>query len=68
MGEIKSAQKILVRKCESSRAFRIIDIYGRPIETDIKEIEYESVDWIHMVVDWDQWRTFLNAVMNHLFP
>jgi hypothetical protein len=31
---------------------------------DLKEMEYEDVDWIHMVEDRDQWRAVLNIVMN----
>jgi hypothetical protein len=31
---------------------------------DVKEIEWESVDWIHLAQDRDQWRAVVNTVMN----
>jgi hypothetical protein len=31
---------------------------------DLREIEFGGVIWIHLVVDWDQWRALMNTVMN----
>jgi plasmid maintenance system antidote protein VapI len=25
---------------------------------------WESVDWMHLAEDWDQWHAFMNMVMN----
>jgi hypothetical protein len=43
---------------------------GRPrhrrednIRMDIREIEWEVVDWIHLAQDRDQWRTVVITVM-----
>jgi len=33
---------------------------------DLREIEWESVDWIHLAQDRDQWWTFANTVINLL--
>jgi hypothetical protein len=44
---------------------------GRPrrrwydnIRTDLREIGWEGVDWIHLVQDRDQWQAVVNMVMN----
>jgi hypothetical protein len=31
---------------------------------NLREIGWENVGWIHMVQDWDQWRTVVNTVKN----
>jgi len=45
--------------------------HGRPrhrqeenIRVSLKEIGWESVDWIHMAQDRDQWPALVNIVMN----
>jgi hypothetical protein len=44
---------------------------GRPrrrwednIRMDLKEIAWESVDWIHLTQDMDQWWALMNTVAN----
>jgi hypothetical protein len=48
---------------------------GRPrhrwrddIKLDIKEIEWEDMNWIHLAQDRDQWRALVNTVMNIRAP
>jgi len=36
--------------------------------TDLKEIVWEDVDWIHPVDDTDQWQELLETVMNFRVP
>jgi hypothetical protein len=36
------------------------------IKIDLREKGLEGVDWIHLTQDRDQWRAFVNTVMN--FP
>jgi hypothetical protein len=31
---------------------------------DLREIGYEGVKWIHLAQNMDQWRPFVNTVMN----
>jgi hypothetical protein len=31
---------------------------------DVRKIGLESVDWIHLVQDIDQWRAVVNTVVN----
>jgi hypothetical protein len=35
---------------------------------DVKEIEWEGVDWINSAQDRDQWRAVVNTVMNFRVP
>jgi len=34
------------------------------IRTDIREVGWEGVDWIHLAQDRNQWLPLLNTVMN----
>jgi hypothetical protein len=38
------------------------------IMMDLREVGYESMDWIDLAEDRDRWRTFVNAVMNLRVP
>jgi hypothetical protein len=65
MGEIRNAYKTLVGKPEGKRPLR------RPrsrwednIRMDLRVVGWESVDWVNLVQDRDQWRAVLNTVMN----
>jgi hypothetical protein len=48
---------------------------GRPrrrwednIRIDLREIEWDGMDWIDLAQDRDQWRALLNTVMNLRIP
>jgi hypothetical protein len=41
---------------------------GRIIGTDLRERGWEGQDWTHLAQDRDQWRVFVNAVINVLVP
>jgi hypothetical protein len=34
------------------------------IRMDIMEVGWEGVDWMHLAQDRDQWRVFVNTVIN----
>jgi hypothetical protein len=38
------------------------------IKIDLRKIEGEDMDWIHVAQDGDQWRALVNREMNFLFP
>jgi len=66
---MRSAYKILVMKSEGKRSF------GRPrrrcednIRTDLIEIGWEGVDWVHMAHDRDHWRGLITIILNLRFP
>jgi hypothetical protein len=49
--------------------------FGRPtrgwednIRMYLREIGWEDVDWIHLAWNRDQWRAFVNTVMNVRVP
>jgi hypothetical protein len=65
MGQKRNAYRILMRKPEGKRPL------GRPrrrwtdnIKIDLREIEWNGVNWIGLAQDRDQWRALLNMVMN----
>jgi hypothetical protein len=64
-GEKKNPYRILVGKPEGKRLLR------RPrrrwednIRMDFREIGWGGMDWIYLAQDRDQWRSFVNTVMN----
>jgi hypothetical protein len=34
------------------------------IKMDLREIGWDGIDWIDLAQDRDQWRAFVNTVMN----
>jgi hypothetical protein len=38
------------------------------IRTDLKEVVWAGVDWMHLDQDRDQWRAAVNTVMNLPVP
>jgi hypothetical protein len=68
MGETRNAYRILVGKPEGKTPL------GRPkrrwvdnIKIDIKELEWDGMDWIDLAQDRVQWRALVNTVMNLCF-
>jgi hypothetical protein len=69
MIEIRNAYTIFTGKPEGKRPL------VRPrrrckdnIRTDLKEIGWEDVDWIHLAQDTERWQAPLNTLMNLRFP
>jgi hypothetical protein len=70
-GEKRNACTILMGKPEGKRPL------GRPrsrwldnikILVDLKEIEWDGMDWIDLAQDMDRWRALVNTVMNFRVP
>jgi hypothetical protein len=43
---------------------RLIRRWENNINRDLREIEWDSMDWIDLVLDRDQWRTLVNIVVD----
>jgi hypothetical protein len=59
----RNSYRIRVRKLEENRSL------GRPrrrwednIKTDLREIGWGGIDWIHLTQDRDQWRALVNEL------
>jgi hypothetical protein len=66
---MRNSYNILVGKPEGKRPL------GRPrrrhednIRTNLREIWWEGVDWMHFAEDRDQWWALVNTVMNSRVP
>jgi hypothetical protein len=69
IGEKRNAYRILVGTPEGKRLLgRPGPIWDDNIKMDLREMEWDDIDWIHLAQDKDQWRVFVNRVMNLLFP
>jgi hypothetical protein len=60
------AYRILVGKPDGKRQL------GNPrrrwadnIKMEVREIEWDGIDWIALALDRDKWKALVNTVMNH---
>jgi hypothetical protein len=61
MGEKRNGNRILVGKAEGKRPL------GRPRRRwvdNLRQTEWDGVDWIDMAQDRDQWKALRNTVLN----
>jgi hypothetical protein len=71
MGEKRNAYRILVGKPEGKRRLgrkrhRWVD--NITSKMNLREIGWDSMDWIDVAQDRDQWRALLNTVLNLRVP
>jgi hypothetical protein len=65
VGEKRNAYRILVGKPEGKRPLgRRRRRWMDNIKMDLREIEWDGVDWIDMAQYRDQWRALVNMVLN----
>jgi hypothetical protein len=65
-GEKRNECRILAGKPGGKNHEEDLDIGGRIILTDLREIGWGGVDWIDLTVDREQWRAFVTTAMNRL--
>jgi hypothetical protein len=69
MGEMRNAYNILVWKTEKKKPLeRPKRRWEDNIKMDLREVEWEGLDWIHLAQDRGQWRAVVNTAMNHRVP
>jgi hypothetical protein len=68
-GDDEKCIQHLVRKPERKRPpERSRHRWEDNIWMDLREVGWESVDWIHLAQDGDQWRALVITVMNLRIP
>jgi hypothetical protein len=61
--------RVLVGKLERKRPLRRpTPVREGNIKTDLRGIELGDMNWIHLVLDRNQWRVLVNMVRNLRFP
>jgi hypothetical protein len=69
MGEVRGAYKILVGRPEGRRPLgRHRRRWEDNNKTDLREIGFGDVNWIHLAQDRDRWRALVNTVINLRVP
>jgi hypothetical protein len=68
-GEKRNAYRISARNPEAKRSLaRQRNRWVDNIKIDLRETGWDSMDWINLAQDRDQWRPFVNTVMNLRVP
>jgi hypothetical protein len=68
-GEKLNAYRILVENPEGNRPLeRPRRQWEDNIRMDLRAIEWDGIDWIDLAEDRDQWRDFVNTIMNLRVP
>jgi hypothetical protein len=69
MGEKSNAYRILIGKPEGKRLVRRPRCrWEENIKVDHREMGWRRIDWIYLARDRDQWKAFVNMVMNLRAP
>jgi hypothetical protein len=69
IGKMRNACRILVGSPERKRQFRNQGCRCEDnIKTNIKEVVFDGVEWIHLVYNRALWRALVNTTMNHRVP
>jgi len=64
MAEMRNSCKIWSENLKGSALRGLMRRWEDNIRMDLREVGWEVVDWIDLAQGWDQWRDFVNMVMN----
>ncbi|KAJ4446519.1 hypothetical protein ANN_13215 [Periplaneta americana] len=65
MGKSRNANRVLVGRPEGKRLLvRARRRWEDNIKMDLRELGYDSRDWINLTQDMDQWRAYVRVAMN----
>jgi hypothetical protein len=68
-GEGRNAYRVLVVKLEGKRQLgKFRHRREDNIKTALREIGWNDMDWINVAQDRDQWRAFVNRIMDLRVP
>jgi hypothetical protein len=68
-GDKECAYRILVGRPEGRRPLEKPRCrWADNIKMDLREIEWDGIDWIDLAQDRDQWRALMNTLMNLRVP
>jgi hypothetical protein len=69
MGKKRSAYRILVGKPEGKRSLgRRTCTWNGNAKMDLREIGWNSMDWIDLAQDENQWRSVVSMIMDLCVP
>jgi hypothetical protein len=68
MGGMRNSYNILVGTSEGMRPLGIPRRRWEDIRMDLREVQWEVVDWMHLTEDRDQWWALVKTIMNLLIP
>jgi hypothetical protein len=68
MGGMKKSYKVWLEKLKGKPLARPRSRWEDNIRMNLREIRWEGVDSIHVVQNKDQWRAFVNTVLNLHVP
>jgi hypothetical protein len=64
-GDRRRADKVLVGRPYGNRTFgKLVRRWEDNIKMDLKDVRWESKEWIDLAQKRDRWRALVNAVMN----
>jgi len=69
IGEMRNTNKIVIGRLEGKRPLRRRRRrWEDDIRTDLREIDWEGVDWMQLIKVRDEWQAVVDRVMNLRVP
>jgi hypothetical protein len=68
VGEKRCIQGFSGETCENDTTWKTLALIEDNIQMDLREVEWEGIDWIDLAQDRGRWRALVNTVMNLRVP